>query len=124
MTILITGGSGFIGKNIITYFLENQWDVINVSRTPANIPELRNQFRFDLGEGNFVEKIMNEFPPCEQIIHCAANVDHNFNNLEVTSANCFGISSTFKSGKKMGCKVLCLFIGSKRYRDSFSSSHY
>ncbi len=111
MTVLITGGSGFIGKNIITYFLENKWDVINVSRTPANIPELRNQFRFDLGEGNFVEKIMNEFPPCEQIIHCAANVDHNFNNLEVTSANCFGTHQLLNLAKKWDVKSFVYLSG-------------
>jgi nucleoside-diphosphate-sugar epimerase len=100
MTVLITGGSGFIGKNITTYFLENNWDVINISRTRANIPKLKNQFQLNIGEKNVIEKIINKISPCEHIIHCAANTDHDFNNPEVTSVNCFGTHQILNLAKK------------------------
>lgn len=41
-TLIITGGSRGIGKETIQYFLKNNWHVINLSRTPANIKNVIN----------------------------------------------------------------------------------
>jgi len=90
MTVLITGGSGFIGQNVIKHFIQRHWDITNVSRTHVELQGLKDQVAIDLGKENFVEKIQRNVSPCEYIIHCAANIDYNFDNPQVSSVNCLG----------------------------------
>lgn len=40
--MIISGGSRGIGKSTITYFMKANWRVINLSRTPSNIPDVNN----------------------------------------------------------------------------------
>jgi len=90
MAVLVTGGSGFIGRNVIKHFIQRHWDVINVSRTHVEIQGLKDQVAADLAKENFVEKIQRNVPPCEYIIHCAASIDYNFYNPQVSAVNCLG----------------------------------
>jgi nucleoside-diphosphate-sugar epimerase len=99
MTVLITGGSGFIGQNVIKHFIQRHWDIINVSRTHVDIKGLKDQVAADLGNEKFIEQIKKNISPCEYIIHCAANLDYAFNNTQVSSVNCLGFHQILKLAK-------------------------
>jgi UDP-glucose 4-epimerase len=104
MTVLITGGSGFIGKNIIAHFIEHHWDMTNISRTPVKIQGLKDQMSADISAENFIETIQRKVSPCEYIIHCAANIDFNFDNSQVSAVNCLGVHQILQLAKLWNVK--------------------
>jgi short-subunit dehydrogenase len=54
--LVITGGSRGIGEATVAQFVEDQWKVINISRTPCKIPGVTN-FSVDLANPENIEKI-------------------------------------------------------------------
>lgn len=40
--LIVTGASKGIGKSTAAYFLKQQWDVINISRSPCDLENVRN----------------------------------------------------------------------------------
>lgn len=50
--MIITGGTGGIGKAILEKFKENKWTLVNISRRKANIPQVIN-LNFDLSSNEW-----------------------------------------------------------------------
>lgn len=71
--ILITGGSGFIGSNLVSYFLNNKYRIINVdklnySSTPEKFKSFtkNNNYKFfksDLANKKKINKIIKKYQP-------------------------------------------------------------
>lgn len=57
--VIITGASSGIGKSTAQFFLNNQWHVINLSRSPCDIKGVINYF-VDLLDHNWVQSIPEE----------------------------------------------------------------
>lgn len=67
--ILITGGSGFIGKALINKLSSYDYNIITVSRTGIS---LKNNFNIDLFEPEEVNNFILSQKKIDTIIHCAA----------------------------------------------------
>jgi len=80
--LIITGGSKGIGKKTIARFLENNWKVLNLSRTPCDFPNVTN-VAIDLSKANSIhahsaqlQSIVNDASQlC--LVHNAAYYTHN-----------------------------------------------
>ena len=69
-TILITGGSGFIGSNLVKVLLEKKYkvknlDILNYASTPDKYKEFTNNknyyfFKKNINQENFIEKIFKK----------------------------------------------------------------
>jgi len=76
MNILITGGTGFIGANLVQYLLQkkNKITIISKKKTDSwrlsNLSKKIDQRFVNLENFGKIEKIMNEIRP-EVVIHCA-----------------------------------------------------
>jgi dTDP-glucose 4,6-dehydratase len=79
--ILVTGGAGFIGSNLITYLLKKKYFVINIdkltySSNPYNLQNIKKNknyifFKLDLNNKEKILKILNKYKP-EGIFNLAA----------------------------------------------------
>ena len=73
--VLVTGGSGFIGTNLIQALTAHGVDVLNIDcelpRNPAQTPWWR---RVDLLDAPVVGRVVREFSP-EIVFHLAARTD-------------------------------------------------
>jgi dihydroflavonol-4-reductase len=77
MNILITGATGFIGKNLVERLLKERYDLTCLVRRTSNVDFLKTQnvalVTADITNAGEVNKIFSEIEP-EVVFHCAAGV--------------------------------------------------
>jgi dTDP-glucose 4,6-dehydratase len=83
VNLLLTGGSGFIGSNLVRWLLEHRpgWRVVNLDKltyagNPENLADLADhpRYRFvrgDIGDGALVRRLIEE-EKVEAVMHLAA----------------------------------------------------
>ena len=81
--IIVAGGSGFIGANLISELISNDNEVISISKSKHNLKrKVKNAkyFFHDLKEP-IKENLLKNFENVEYIINCSGYIDHsNFRN--------------------------------------------
>lgn len=98
---LITGGSGFIGTNLIEEMLNCGNDLLNIDIQP---PSISSHFSFwkkcDLLDKSELEKITKNFVP-NSIIHLAARTDINGKSLSDYAVNVEGTYNLIMALRKI-----------------------
>lgn len=94
--ILIIGGSGFIGTNLINLYLKNDIEVLNID---FNEPKIKSHFEYwknvDIRDYNVLKKIIYGFQP-DFVIHLAARTDLDGENLTDYDTNTVGTQNIIK----------------------------
>ena len=136
-SIVVTGGSGFIGTNFIRWVFENQPDVgvINIDAltyagNPANLREFEGdaRYRFVKGdlrdsstvEGLFVSDRFPDFPVPETVVHFAAesHVDRSITGpVRFSETNVIGTQNLLESLRKGDYRRLVLVSTDEVYGD-------
>ena len=101
MKILITGGSGFIGTNLIEYYLSKNYELLNIDIKQPKISSHNNIWRkVDIRDFNLFFKIVSDFEP-EYVIHLAARANLTGKDLEDYSTNILGVKNVLKISKNI-----------------------
>jgi len=91
--ILVTGGSGFIGTNVVQFYLDKGFDVLSIDRsTPKLEKHIRVFKRVDIEDREQVSEIFTAFRP-DYVIHLAARTDLDGKCLEDYSSNIRGVEN-------------------------------
>ncbi|MDJ1484987.1 NAD(P)-dependent oxidoreductase [Cytophagaceae bacterium YF14B1] len=73
--LLVTGGSGFIGTNLITYCLKHGIDVINVDwNPPLDVSHKPHWINCDILDQDALQKVFSDYQPTH-VVHLAARAD-------------------------------------------------
>ena len=95
--IIVTGGSGFIGTNIMQYYLDKGFEVLNIDINPPKKNTHRRYWsKIDITDLDKLEIVLLDFDP-EYIIHLAAKTDLNGKTSGAYSANTTGTKNILKS---------------------------
>lgn len=94
MKILVTGGSGFIGTNLLEDFISSNVDVYNVDIVPPrNKEHTKYWHHVDICDFQKLDRCVKEIGP-DYVIHLAARTDLNeTSGLEYYCANISGVEN-------------------------------
>ena len=97
--VFITGGSGFIGTNLVQYFLDRDMRVLNYDiRPPRNKLHADYWHRADILDRSALLKAVQDFNP-DYIFHMAARTDLNGVHIDDYAANIQGVSNMVEAAK-------------------------
>ena len=120
--IIVTGGSGFIGSNLIKFLLKKKYFVINIdslkySANPYNTKNLHKNknyafFKLDLNNKNKIIKILNKYKP-DGIFNLAAetHVDRSIDSpYNFIHSNILGTYNLLESILSYGKKIKLVHV--------------
>ena len=99
--ILITGGSGFIGTNLLEKFVSDGFEVLNIDfKKPKKIDHIRYWKNIDITDFIPLQKIVSSFEP-NYVIHLAARTDIEGESIDDYKANTIGVKNVMDVAKEI-----------------------
>lgn len=111
--ILITGGSGFIGTNLIQYLSKNgRYEIMSLDLVKPKIEtQTKNWTQIDLRRHDDVVSAVESFAP-DYVIHLGARTDLNGTSLQDYDANIGGVRNLLDAIEKVGSVKRAIFASS------------
>ena len=101
MKVLVTGGSGFIGTNVVDYYLSKGWEVANVDlNVPKHDKAKACWVQCDITDKETLVAVVQDFQP-DYIIHLAARTDLDGKTVDDYQANTIGVENILKAAAKI-----------------------
>lgn len=101
MKILITGGSGFIGTNLVDYYIKKGWDVKNLDiKAPQNSQAKDSWQQCDITDYEKLSEIIQQYVP-DYIVHLAARTDLDGKSVDDYQANTIGVENVLKASHQL-----------------------
>ena len=95
--ILITGGSGFIGTNLVNYYIQKGWTVKNIDvMAPKDAQAAEVWEHCDITDFDTLCRSVQNFQP-EYIVHLAARTDLDGKSVDDYQANTIGVENVLKA---------------------------
>ncbi len=111
--VFITGGSGFIGTNLIESLAGAGNEVLNFDNVNPRNPEHARFFRKgDILDGTRVNAVVQDFQP-ELVVHLAARTDLDGPTIADYSANTLGVKNVIAATKSVGTVTRILFASTR-----------
>lgn len=101
MRILITGGSGFIGTNLVDHYMTQGHNVLNVDfNPPRNTLHSAYWFNCDIRDYEPLRRIVLDFKP-NFVLHMAATTGLDGKSLADYSTNTIGVENILKLAEEI-----------------------
>ena len=101
MKILITGGSGFIGTNLVDYYIKKGWNVKNLDiKVPQNSQAKDYWQQCDITDYEKLSEIILQYVP-DYIVHLAARTDLDGKSVDDYQANTIGVDNVLKASHQL-----------------------
>ncbi|WP_210165081.1 NAD-dependent epimerase/dehydratase family protein [Pseudorhizobium marinum] len=103
--IFLTGGSGYIGRNLIRYFLEKDTPVTALARSRRSA-EIVSALGAQACSGDVFSGALSQgMAGCDVLIHAAADLDHGIGSVEQHRVNVEGTRAVFEAASAAGVRT-------------------
>jgi len=110
--ILITGGSGFIGTNLIDFYSKDN-KVLNLDISePRNKEHMEFWVKVNINDYHELDRAISEFSP-DIVIHMAARTDLDGKSLDDYSSNIGGVQNILEITNKVDSITKVIFASSR-----------
>lgn len=112
--VLVTGGAGFIGTNLVEHLLRSGRDVLSIDVSPPRLAEHEAVFRrVDILDPPRLRAAMAEFDP-DAVVHLAARTDlRETKDLDGYRANTAGTENVVRAAAGQATVKRCIFTSTK-----------
>lgn len=113
MKFLVTGGSGFIGTNLVEAILMNGDEVLNIDiKSPQEEKHFSHWQKLDILDLKALAEAIALYNP-EVIFHLAARTDLNGHSINDYNVNTLGVDNLLKSICKLSSLKIVIFASSR-----------
>jgi nucleoside-diphosphate-sugar epimerase len=107
MRIIITGATGFVGRNLAECFHDEGMDVVATGRSSLKGAELRDKgIAFEKADIRETDQVVKAFSPADCVIHCAGKSADGGTYKEFYDANVIGTRNVVEACWKHGIKKI------------------
>jgi len=100
--VFVTGGSGFVGRNIIRHYREAGADVRALARSEAAAEIIRHVGGTPVYGSLCETDLVDALTGCDLLIHAAANTSHGYESAEQWQVNVEGTEKLFTAARLAG----------------------
>src|SRR5438105_3416166 len=70
--VLVTGGSGFLGINLIRYLYARGYDLVNLDIADFDYPDMKDKIKDVRGDIRIEKDVERAMEGADYVVHCAA----------------------------------------------------
>ncbi|MDR3506432.1 MAG: NAD-dependent epimerase/dehydratase family protein [Caulobacteraceae bacterium] len=100
--IFLTGGSGYVGRNLIRHFVGKGSTVVALARSPASAAAVQALGATSFSGDIFAAGLIDGMAGCDALIHAAADIDHGRGSAEQQRTNVDGTRHVFEAARRSG----------------------
>jgi nucleoside-diphosphate-sugar epimerase len=101
MRVLVTGGSGFLGINLIRFLLDRQYAVVSLDKEPFDYPDCRDRVEAIAGDIRDRAAVDRAMKGIEIVVHCAAALPL-YSKADIISTDVDGTRNVLASAHAAG----------------------
>ena len=99
--VLVTGGAGFLGINLIRYLYERGYDIVSYDFAEWTYPDLRNEITIIQADIRDVPALERAMQGVDQVVHCAAALPL-YDPQDIYSTDIDGTRNVLDVAQKLG----------------------
>lgn len=101
--VLVTGGSGFLGINLIRHLLVRGFEVSNIDLAPFDYPDCRERVRMVDGDIRDRSRVDDAMEGADTVVHCAAALPL-YSEEDIMTTDVDGTRNVVESALKHGVR--------------------
>lgn len=110
---MITGGSGFIGCNLVDFYEQREFEVLNLSEVPPRNPAQQKTWKdCNVNDRDRLISLVGDFKP-EFAVHLAARTDLDGRTLQDYETNIQGVQNAIDAINRVGTVKRALYASSR-----------